>query len=216
MNNHTPHEEIYYNANNQKDYIPLLQDPSVDKKIIHDVVDRISTLELKKLALQHPNISLLDVRYILDKADKKPYHQELIEYAINYYPIDNKSYQIMKDRSNKANRLQILLLDSIRENKIFPEAMTRLAKSLDVTNNRDMMIFQSIISNDECPKEAFEAMFESIKIPTHFMTWALMVKSNAPILMKHKNFPHDRISIFFEETGLEWFLSDSAKDVFLF
>lgn len=216
---HTPHEEIYYNANGQKDYLPLLKDPSTPAKMMEDIVDRISTLELKKLAFQHPNISQRSVRYVLEKADKKPYQQELIEYAFNYTHIDSTEYQRLKDYYNKAGRLQTFLNLSIQQNNIFPERMTTIATMLNVFNNEDMKIFQSIILNDNCSKEAFAAMFDTIKDPIRgpsSITWSLIIKAHAPTLINHKNFPQNLADEFFKNTGLDWFLSDAAKDVFLF
>lgn len=72
-------EISYYDAENQKDYEPLLKDPNTSSELLLRMVDMITNIPLKKLALMNPNIPEKSQNYILDKADKKPYYKELVE-----------------------------------------------------------------------------------------------------------------------------------------
>ena len=79
QNGRSEHEIAYYDADGQKEYESLLKDPSTPSEIIDRIVDSITLVPLKILAFKHPNITFRSQKYMLEKADKKPYYNELVD-----------------------------------------------------------------------------------------------------------------------------------------
>jgi hypothetical protein len=115
------HEIAYFLADNQREYEPLLKDPTTPEKIIYDIVNTITLLPLKLLAFKHPNISARSQRYILDKADKKDYQKELVEAFIsNEKTIIKDNWVRIRKWSNTAQRFDICVMELLEEqNNIF-------------------------------------------------------------------------------------------------
>lgn len=216
MRDFTEHEKLYYDANIQKDYLPLILDPSTPEKIIRDIADRISILDLKLQIIKHPNIPIRSVRYILDKADKKPYQKDIISAIFNNVEKMNISeYQHFKDYYNKAGRLQSILLESIKTGQIDVNRYSSILTWLNLQGDQaDMKIAAAMLTDDNCNSETFEIMFNYLGLD--FMTFTLLVKSVILKLTSNKNFPHDAAAEFFKKTGFDWFLSEETKSIFLF
>lgn len=113
-------EILYMDVENQKDYEPLLLDKNTPTKIIDDMVNRITLPKLKIIALKHPNISEKSQRYILEKADKKPYHEDIVEaFLSNKKPLTQHGWLKILKTLNKGNRFEIIIIKLLESQSDF-------------------------------------------------------------------------------------------------
>ena len=110
------HEIAYYDADGQKEYEPLLKDPTTPEKVITDIVEWLTLVPLKILAFQHPNISKRSQLYMLDKADKKPYQKQLIEsFLSNKKPLNSETWSKLRHHYNTAFRFDKSIIELLEE-----------------------------------------------------------------------------------------------------
>lgn len=109
-------EIAYFDAVSQKDYDPILKDPNTPTKVITDIVDRITLVPLKILALKHPNISSRSQKYILEKADKTKSQKDIIKaFLTSPNPLLAYDWRDIRKYYNTAQRLDLISVELIME-----------------------------------------------------------------------------------------------------
>ena len=135
------HEIAYYDAETEKDYESLLHDPGVNKVLLANIATDVTTLPLKILVLQHPNVDHISQKYILGRADKKPYYETIVEtFFSNNKNLDEKVWLSLREDYNVAGRLDIATMN-ILENQsdaISKQKLDVIFNSLEVTGIKDL------------------------------------------------------------------------------
>lgn len=203
-------EIAYYDAKSQKDYENILKDPNTPESVITDMVDRITLVPLKILALKHQNISMRSIKYILEKADNKPYQESLIETfwlfskhktqpfigeLIKYYNVSKRFQKITNDLLEDqievtSDDLSIYLL-SVPFDGMNIACVKAVLKHKNF-DKKTLNVLSSIFFNQLFP----DYIVELIKISPMY---------NAEIM-----------SELFDASGDDRWLSTDAKDIFLF
>ena len=116
-------EIAFFQAENQKEYESILNDPNTPEKVISMIVDGITLTHLKILALLHPNINIRSIKYILEKADKKGNQKDLIKAFLNSSKLDLSSWYDMRKYYNVARRFDIYTLEILKEESISADAL---------------------------------------------------------------------------------------------
>ena len=98
-------EIAFFQAENQKEYESILNDPNTPEKVISMIVDGITLTHLKILAILHPNINIRSIKYIIEKADKKGNQKDLIKAYLNSSKLDLSSWYDMRKYYNVAGKL---------------------------------------------------------------------------------------------------------------
>lgn len=203
-------EIAYFNAEKQKDYEPLLRDPETPPKIIRDIVDRITLVPLKVLALRHPNIGASQIKYILEKADKKKYQKELIKAFLEGPGMSLTDFENLLNHYNQANRLTGFILELIWADEVDiseknlesylgtftlssgnAKVVGKLLNSKRATDKMVMTVYNSPRNSSVSDEIFFEAFKE------------------------YHDFENIRIDLYEVEQSEIW-ISDEAKNMFLF
>lgn len=212
------HQDLYYKAEKQKDYEPLLKDPTTPESIIDNIVDRITLLPLKILALKHPNISKRSQRYIIDKADRKEYLKEIVEsYLSNPKNLNSENWQRIRTWMNKAQRFDICVMELLEEqNDIFT------VQKLDTILNNFGKGFGSKLNLKEKDLNRYLAAvlnhknFDVESLKGSFFKLNTFNESDiSKMVSKGPN--KEKIYLkFYEITNNEIWLPSDATDIFLF
>lgn len=211
LNGTSEHEIAYYDAETQKEYEPLLKDPLTPQHVIYDIAERITLLPLKILALHHPNVTAATQRYILSKADKKPYQKELIEaFIANTNGLNMDNLAKIRKFYNTANRFDICVVELIEsQSDIF------------TTHNLDI-VFNILNRVDKLLERFLLAVFEHKNFNVSILDGDFLKKpgtitgitfQNAVFATKNKSVILGRL---YENTGDPKWLPQEAKDIFLF
>jgi len=208
-------EKQYYDANKQSDYEPLLKDPNTPTNIITDIVDRLTILSFKLMALKHPNISARSQRYIIQKSDKKVYQKEIIQaFLSNEKILDEKSWHKICQSYNVAGRFDKIVLELLHENDdVF--TVNKLDVIFNTVQRRPKVInayVSAIINHKNFDVDILDGSF----IRDHYNK---LLKSKTTDLFKIFSTSKNKENIFGKlyliTSDITW-LSDEAKDIFLF
>jgi hypothetical protein len=205
-------EIAYFQADNQKDYEPILKDPNTPEKVISDIVDRITLVPLKVLAFKHPNISERSQRYMLEKADKKKYQKELIG-AFLEGNLTEKNWNQIKEYYNVAKRTEKLVIELINE-------------QIDVDVDKLDIILNTIKDDKDLQTIGFamvEAIFKHKNFNVKILHGELFTKNPGLLAYNHimkvieeSPYKAEIATTLYEITGREEVLPQEAKDLFLF
>lgn len=215
QNGRSEHEIAYYDAEGQKEYEPLLRDPSTPSELIDRMVDSITLIPLKILAFKHPNVTSRSQRYMLEKADKKPYYNELLEaFFSNEKDLPKDVWIKFRKNYNTAGRLDLATITLMEEQKdVFTTSKLKVIlnsfadtglKSTKVAERYLLAIFEhknfdvSILDGELC-REAY--IFHN----TDMLNALNATKRKEEIFVK-----------LYEITGDADWLPTSVKDIFLF
>jgi len=206
------HELLYYAAEKQKDYEPLLTDPTTPEDVITDVVDRITMEYLKILAFKHPNISERSVRYILTKAEKKKNQKLLIAILWENHKITQSNLQMIRNSYNIAGRFDKFTIELLKENASFYKhniilIMGDISRSVDMKHTHEL--FEAAINH----KDTTSKMVSAVLHNDRFM---LDDETLVSIIVESDKIDDEFIIKWYEKTGNEKFLPKEAKDLFLF
>lgn len=205
-------EIAYFQADSQKDYESILKDPETSEKIISDIVDRITLVPLKILAFKHPNITERSQRYMLEKADKKPYQKELIA-AFLEGNLSDKNWANIKKNYNTAQRTELFVIELLREQ------IDIGIDKLDIILNtiKDDKTLQTIGFN------TISAILNHKNFDVNILKGKLFSTNPSILAYNHmkqiiENAPQSAeiSSTLYEITGREDILPQIAKDIFLF
>ncbi len=203
-------EIAYYDANSQKDYETILNDPNTPTSVITDMVDRITLISLKILALKHANISKSSIKYILEKSDNKPYQisfietfwlfssqksQEFISELIKYYNVAKRFQKITNELLEDQIDVSSLDLSNYLVSLPFDGMNIPSVKAILKHKNFDLntlKTLRSIFYNQQFP----DYIINLIKVTSIY---------NNDIMIE-----------LFNDTGDDRWLSDDAKNIFLF
>ncbi len=215
QNGRSEHEIAYYDAEGQKEYEPLLRDPTMPQDLVNRMIDSITLVPLKILAFKHPNISYRSQVYMLEKADKKPYYKDLVAaYFSNPKELEPTEWVRMRKNINTAGRLDLATIEVMEEQRddisteklgvILNSFATTGIKSIKVAERYLLAIFEhknfnvSILDGEFC-RQAY--IFHN----TDVLNALNATKRKEEIFVK-----------LYEITGdVDW-LPQSAKDIFLF
>lgn len=214
------HEEMYFAADKQKDYEPLLKDPTTPESIITDIVDRITLLPLKILALNHPNISERSQRYLIDKADRKDYLKDIVEnFLKNPKPLNQNNWLQLRQFYNKAERFDICVMELLEEQASF------------LTSDKLDVIFNSLgdaygnhrkgLKKEKNMERYFMAVVDHKNFDVNSLDGEIHQKGRIIYedFLKQISASRNKDVIYgklYEITGNDAFLPQEAKDIFLF
>lgn len=204
-------EIAYYDANSQKDYESILKDLNTPESVITDMVDRITLVPLKVLALQHPHISMRSIKYILEKADNKPYQATLIEtfwLHSSYRKLQPFITELIK-YYNTAKRFQKITNDLL-ENQIEVTSLELsnylLSIPFDGMHNASVKAILKHKNFDKKVLSVLKAIFYNQSFPDFVVELIKISPMYNPEVM----------SDLFDSSGDDRWLSNDAKDIFLF
>ena len=208
-------EIAYFQAENQKDYEPLLKDQNTPEKVISDIVDRITLVPLKVLAFKHPNLSISSKRYMLEKADKKKYQKELIEAFLLGKSISISEWKNLREYYNTAQRLDKIVIELLNEGvDIEKEKLDIILNTLTQCNTKETHMtayIEAIINHNN---------FDMKYLTGEFFRDRLLPKVNLREdimeILKRSNLKNELFEQFYALTNNEMFLPQEAKDLFLF
>jgi len=208
-------EIAYFQAENQKDYEPILKDPNTPEKVVNDIVDRITLVPLKILAFKHPNISERSQRYMLEKADKKKYQKELIEaYITSDTKISGTGWIQMRRFYNTAQRFDKAVIELLNEQADIPydklDIMLNNLGSEGIKKEKMLVEYIGAITNHK--------NFKADMLDGDLFLDDPNLMDNEDILKVISTSTHkkDIYMKFYEITQNEVWLPQEAKDLFLF
>ena len=148
-------EIAFFQAENQKDYESILNDPNTPEKVISMIVDGITLTHLKILAILHPNINIRSIKYILEKADKKGNQKDLIKAYLNSSKLDLSSWYDMRKYYNVARRFDIYTLEILKEESISADALLvmLIGTNYEKKDKYSVMLIETIIQHKNMTAE---------------------------------------------------------------
>lgn len=203
-------EIAYYDAPSQKSYEPILKDLNTPESVITDMVDRITLVPLKILALKHQNISMRSIKYILEKADNKPYQESLIEtfWLFSKHKTQPFITELIK-YYNTAKRFQKITNDLL-ENQIEVTSLELsnylLSIPFDGMHNASVKAILKHKNFDKKVLSVLKAIFYNQLFPDFVVELIKISPMYNPEVM----------SDLFDSSGDDRWLSNDAKDIFLF
>ena len=213
-------EIAFFQAENQKDYESILNDPNTPEKVISMIVDGITLTHLKILAILHPNINIRSIKYILEKADKKGNQKDLIKAFLNSSKLDLSSWYDMRKYYNVAHRFDIYTLEILKEESISADALLVML----IGTNYDMLIGTNYEKNDKYSVMLIETIIQHKNMTAEYLNiWLDRLESsvlNEPkiieIIKHNTHISTANLIKLYEKTKNEEYLTKEAKDIFLF
>src|SRR5574344_387771 len=148
-------EIAVFQAENQKEYESILNDPNTPEKVISMIVDGITLTHLKILAILHPNINIRSIKYILEKADKKGNQKDLIKAFLNSSKLDLSSWYDMRKYYNVARRFDIYALEILKEESISADALLvmLIGTNYEKKDKYSVMLIETIVQHKNMTTE---------------------------------------------------------------
>ena len=205
-------EIAFFQAENQKEYESILNDPNTPEKVISMIVDGITLTHLKILAILHPNINIRSIKYILEKADKKENQKDLIKAFLNSSKLDLSSWYDMRKYYNVARRFDIYTLEILKEESISADALLvmLIGTNYEKKDKYSVMLIETIIQHKNMTAEYLNIWLDRLE----------NVVLNEPkiieIIKHNSHISTANLIKLYEKTKNEEYLTKEAKDIFLF
>ena len=205
-------EIAFFQAENQKEYESILNDPNTPEKVISMIVDGITLTHLKILAILHPNINIRSIKYILEKADKKGNQKDLIKVFLNSSKLDLSSWYDMRKYYNVARRFDIYTLEILKEESISADALLvmLIGTNYEKKDKYSVMLIETITQHKNMTAEYLNIWIDRLE----------NVVLNEPkiieIIKHNYHISTTNLIKLYEKTKNEEYLTKEAKDIFLF
>ena len=205
-------EIAFFQAENQKEYESILNDPNTPEKVISMIVDGITLTHLKILAILHPNINIRSIKYILEKADKKGNQKDLIKAYLNSSKLDLSSWYDMRKYYNVARRFDIYTLEILKEESISADALLvmLIGTNYEKKDKYSVMLIETIVQHKNMTTEYLNIWLDRLE----------NVVLNEPkiieIIKHNSHISTANLIKLYEKTKNEEYLTKEAKDIFLF
>ena len=205
-------EIAFFQAENQKEYESILNDPNTPEKVISMIVDGITLTHLKILAILHPNINIRSIKYILEKADKKGNQKDLIKAFLNSSKLDLSSWYDMRKYYNVARRFDIYALEILKEESISADALLvmLIGTNYEKKDKYSVMLIETITQHKNMTAEYLNIWIDRLE----------NVVLNEPkiieIIKHNTHISTANLIKLYEKTKNEEYLTKEAKDIFLF
>lgn len=205
-------EIAFFQAENQKEYESILNDPNTPEKVISMIVDGITLTHLKILAILHPNINIRSIKYILEKADKKGNQKDLIKAYLNSSKLDLSSWYDMRKYYNVASRFDIYTLEILKEESISADALLvmLIGTNYEKKDKYSVMLIETIAQHKNMTAEYLNIWLDRLES-------SVLNEPKIIEIIKHNNHISTANLIkLYEKTKNEEYLTKEAKDIFLF
>ncbi len=205
-------EIAFFQAENQKEYESILNDPNTPEKVISMIVDGITLTHLKILAILHPNINIRSIKYIIEKADKKGNQKDLIKVFLNSSKLDLSSWYDMRKYYNVASRFDIYTLEILKEESISADALLvmLIGTNYEKKDKYSVMLIETIAQHKNMTAEYLNIWLDRLES-------SVLNEPKIIEIIKHNNHISTANLIkLYEKTKNEEYLTKEAKDIFLF
>ncbi len=205
-------EIAFFQAENQKEYESILNDPTTPEKVISMIVDGITLSHLKILAILHPNIDIRSIKYILEKADKKGNQKDLIKAYLNSSKFDLSSWYDMRKYYNVARRFDIYTLEILKEESISADALLvmLIGTNYEKKDKYSVMLIETITQHKNMTAEYLNIWIDRLEN-------AVLNEPKIIEIIKHNtHISTTNLIKLYEKTKNEEYLTKEAKDIFLF
>ena len=205
-------EIAFFQAENQKEYESILNDPTTPEKVISMIVDGITLSHLKILAILHPNINIRSIKYILEKADKKGNQKDLIKAYLNSSKLDLSSWYDMRKYYNVASRFDIYTLEILKEESISADALLvmLIGTNYEKKDKYSVMLIETITQHKNMTAEYLNIWIDRLEN-------AVLNEPKIIEIIKHNtHISTTNLIKLYEKTKNEEYLTKEAKDIFLF
>lgn len=205
-------EIAFFQAENQKEYESILNDPNTPEKVISMIVDGITLTHLKILAILHPNINIRSIKYIIEKADKKGNQKDLIKAFLNSSKLDLSSWYDMRKYYNVASRFDIYTLEILKEESISADALLvmLIGTNYEKKDKYSVMLIETIAQHKNMTAEYLNIWLDRLES-------SVLNEPKIIEIIKHNNHISTANLIkLYEKTKNEEYLTKEAKDIFLF
>ena len=205
-------EIAFFQAENQKEYESILNDPNTPEKVISMIVDGITLTHLKILAILHPNINIRSIKYILEKADKKENQKDLIKAFLNSSKLDLSSWYDMRKYYNVARRFDICTLEILKEESISADALLvmLIGTNYEKKDKYSVMLIETITQHKNMTAEYLNIWIDRLEN-------AVLNEPKIIEIIKHNtHISTANLTKLYEKTKNEEYLTKEAKDIFLF
>ena len=205
-------EIAFFQAENQKEYESILNDPNTPEKVISMIVDGITLSHLKILAILHPNINIRSIKYILEKADKKGNQKDLIKAFLNSSKLDLSSWYDMRKYYNVARRFDIYTLEILKEESISADALLvmLIGTNYEKKDKYSVMLIETIAQHKNMTAEYLNIWIDRLEN-------AVLNEPKIIEIIKHNtHISTANLIKLYEKTKNEEYLTKEAKDIFLF
>ncbi len=205
-------EIAFFQAENQKEYESILNDPTTPEKVISMIVDGITLSHLKILAILHPNINIRSIKYILEKADKKGNQKYLIKAYLNSSKLDLSSWYDMRKYYNVARRFDIYTLEILKEESISADALLvmLIGTNYEKKDKYSVMLIETITQHKNMTAEYLNIWIDRLEN-------AVLNEPKIIEIIKHNtHITTTNLIKLYEKTKNEEYLTKEAKDIFLF
>lgn len=205
-------EIAFFQAENQKEYESILNDPTTPEKVISMIVDGITLSHLKILAILHPNINIRSIKYILEKADKKGNQKDLIKAFLNSSKLDLSSWYDMRKYYNVARRFDIYTLEILKEESISADALLvmLIGTNYEKKDKYSVMLIETITQHKNMTAEYLNIWIDRLEN-------AVLNEPKIIEIIKHNtHISTANLIKLYEKTKNEEYLTKEAKDIFLF
>lgn len=205
-------EIAFFQAENQKEYESILNDPNTPEKVISMIVDGITLTHLKILAILHPNINIRSIKYILEKADKKGNQKDLIKAFLNSSKLDLSSWYDMRKYYNVARRFDIYTLEILKEESFSAVVLLvmLIGTNYEKKDKYSVMLIETIAQHKDMTAEYLDIWLDRLE----------NVVLNEPkiieIIKHNTHISTANLIKLYEKTKNEEYLTKEAKDIFLF
>lgn len=205
-------EIAFFQAENQKEYESILNDPNTPEKVISMIVDGITLTHLKILAILHPNINIRSIKYILEKADKKGNQKDLIKAFLNSSKLDLSSWYDMRKYYNVAHRFDIYTLEILKEESFSAVVLLvmLIGTNYEKKDKYSVMLIETIAQHKDMTAEYLDIWLDRLE----------NVVLNEPkiieIIKHNTHISTANLIKLYEKTKNEEYLTKEAKDIFLF
>ena len=205
-------EIAFFQAENQKEYESILNDPNTPEKVISMIVDGITLTHLKILAILHPNINIRSIKYILEKADKKGNQKDLIKAFLNSSKLDLSSWYDMRKYYNVARRFDIYTLEILKEESFSADALLvmLIGTNYEKKDKYSVMLIETITQHKNMTAEYLNIWIDRLEN-------AVLNEPKIIEIIKHNtHISTANLTKLYEKTKNEEYLTKEAKDIFLF
>ncbi len=205
-------EIAFFQAENQKEYESILNDPTTPEKVISMIVDGITLSHLKILAILHPNIDIRSIKYILEKADKKGNQKDLIKAYLNSSKFDLSSWYDMRKYYNVARRFDIYTLEILKEESISADALLvmLIGTNYEKKDKYSVMLIETITQHKNMTAEYLNIWIDRLEN-------AVLNEPKIIEIIKHNtHISTTNLIKLYEKTKNEEYLTKEAKDIFIF
>lgn len=205
-------EIAFFQAENQKEYESILNDPNTPEKVISMIVDGITLTHLKILAILHPNINIRSIKYILEKADKKGNQKDLIKAFLNSSKLDLSSWYDMRKYYNVARRFDIYTLEILKEESISADALLvmLIGTNYEKKDKYSVMLIETIAQHKNMTAEYLNIWLDRLE------SSVLNEPKIIEIIKHNTHISTANLIKLYEKTKNEEYLTKKAKDIFLF